>query len=131
MQINTKSILPANNISGIKITTTRFGIGERYLCIVSQNQINIMTDKVYQKMYFEAIFNYVLYAPVLEHHPRYCIRQFADLIPYIAYDDVLKSKFIIRGRPTVSNNPNAAEAGAIIVEYANLDDLVNAGWRLN
>ena len=90
-----------------------------------------MQDKVYQKMYFEAIFNYVLYAPVLEHHPGYCIRQFADLIPYIAYDDVMKSKFVIRGRPTVSNNLNALEARAIIAEYANLDDLVNAGWRLN
>jgi len=30
-----------------------------------------MHDKVYQKMYFEAIFNYVLYAPVLESHPDY------------------------------------------------------------
>jgi len=90
-----------------------------------------MTDRVYQKMYFEAIFNYVLYAPVLEHHPHYCIHQFADLIPYIAYDDVMKGKFIIRGRPTGSTNTKASEAGTIIVEYANLDDLVNAGWRLN
>jgi len=82
-------------------------------------------------MYFEAIFNDVLYAPVLEYHPGYCIDQFADLIPYIAYDDVMKRKFIIRGRPTLSNNTIASGAGAVIAEYATLDDLVNAGWRLN
>ena len=82
-------------------------------------------------MYFEAIFNYVLYAPVLEHHPGYCNRQFADLIPYIAYDDVMKSKYIIRGRPHGENNRYDSEAREIIVEYENLDELVNAGWRLN
>jgi len=89
-----------------------------------------MQDKVYQKMYFEAIFNYVLYAPVLEHHPSYCIRQFADLIPYIAFDDVMRSKYIVRGRPTGVANSNDSESREIIARYANLDELVNAGWRL-
>ena len=89
-----------------------------------------MQDKVYQKMYFEAIFIYVLYAPVLEHHPGYCIRQFADLIPYIAFDDVMRSKYIVRGRPPGVTNSTDSESREIIVEYANLDQLVNAGWRL-
>ena len=89
-----------------------------------------MQDKVYQKMYFEAIFNYVLYAPVLEHHPGYCIRQFADLIPYIAFDDVMRSKYIVRGRPPGGTNSTDSESREIIVKYANLDELVNAGWRL-
>ena len=89
-----------------------------------------MQDKVYQKMYFEAIFNYVLYAPVLEHHPGYCIRQFADLIPYIAFDDVMRSKYIVRGRPAGVANSTDSESVEIIARYANLDELVNAGWRL-
>ena len=90
-----------------------------------------MQDQVYQKMYFEAIFNYVLYAPVLERHPAYCIRQFSDLEPYISYNDIMHSKYIIRGRPTGENNRFDSEAREIIVEYENLDELVNAGWRLN
>ena len=81
-------------------------------------------------MYFEAIFNYVLYAPVLEYHHGYCIRQFADLIPYIAFDDVMRSKYIIRGRPTGVTNSTDSKSGEIIARYANLDELVNAGWRL-
>ena len=90
-----------------------------------------MTDRIYQKMYFETIFNYVLYAPVLEHHPEFCIHQFADLIPYISYDDVRNGRYIIRGRPACAVDRFDLEARAIIVEYANLDDLVDAGWRLN
>ncbi|NEW80790.1 MAG: hypothetical protein GZ094_00265 [Mariniphaga sp.] len=89
-----------------------------------------MHDKVYQKMYFEAIFNYILYAPVLESHPDYCIRQFADLIPFIAYDDVMRSKYIVRGLPPGVTDPNESGSGEIIARYANLDELVNAGWKL-
>jgi len=57
----------------------------------------------------------------LEHHPGYCIRQFADLIPYIAFDDVMRSKYIIRGRPTGVTNSTDYESGEIIARYANLD----------
>ena len=89
-----------------------------------------MQDKVYQKMYFEAIFNYVLYAPVLEYHPSYCINQFSDLIPYISYDDIINHRIIIRGRSESENERFDSEARPIIIRYESLDDLVNAGWRL-
>ena len=89
-----------------------------------------MSDKIYQKLYFEAIFNHDLYAPVLEPHPEYCILQFSDSVPYISYDDVINNKYIIRGRPT-GEHPSVSDAGEIIAEYENLDELVNMGWRLD
>ena len=89
-----------------------------------------MQDTIYQKMYFEAIFSCVLYAPVLEHHPEYCINQFSDSVPYISYDDIINSRYIIRGRSSGDNDRFDSQARAIIIRYENLDDLVNAGWRL-
>ena len=90
-----------------------------------------MSDKIYQKLYFEAIFNHDLYAPVLEPHPDYCVLQFSDSVPYTSYDDVINNKYIVRGRPAGEDNPSVPYAGEIIAEYENLDELVNKGWRLN
>lgn len=90
-----------------------------------------MEDHEYQKKQLERIFNGALLAPVFHRHPDYCINQFAKLIPYISFDDVMDYKYIIRGRPTGEHNPYDTEEREIIAEYHSLDELVNAGWRLD
>jgi len=42
----------------------------------------------------------------------------------------MRSKYIIRGLPPGVTNPSESESGEIIARYANLDELVNAGWKL-
>ena len=91
-----------------------------------------MEDHEYQKYYLERIFSSALIAPVFHRHPKYCINQFSDLIPYISYDDVMGYRYIIRGRPLMAEmNLYDFEAREIIAEYDSIDELVNAGWRLD
>ena len=91
-----------------------------------------MEEHKYQKYHLERIFNEVLFAPVFHRNPKYCINQFSDLIPYISYDDVMGYKYIIRGLPILAEpNHYDSEAREIIAEYKNLEELVNAGWRLD
>lgn len=90
-----------------------------------------MEDHEYQKKNLERIFNGALLAPVFHRNPVYCINQFSDLIPYISYSDVMGDKYIIRGRPKGEYNPYDTEEREIIAEYHSLDELVNAGWRLD
>jgi hypothetical protein len=84
-----------------------------------------------QKKYLEAIFNGALCAPVFARHPELCINQFSDSVPYISFNDVMAKRYIIRGRPPGEYNPYDAKERGIIAEYQSIDELVNAGWRLD
>ena len=90
-----------------------------------------MEDKEYQKKNLEAIYNAASMAPVFKSNPKYCIGKYADLIPYISYDDVMNYKFIIRGRSLNEHNSFDAEEREIIVKYDSLIDLISDGWRLD
>lgn len=90
-----------------------------------------MEDKEYQKKNLEAIFSAASLAPVFKSNPKHCIGKFADLIPYISYDDVMNYKFIIRVRPIGEQNSFDAKEREIIAEYDSLESLVNDGWRLD
>ena len=96
-------------------------------------RINItkMEDYNYQKKLLQRIYSEASLAPVFKENPKYCFNQFADMMPYIAYKDILGNKYIIRGRPSGIFNPYDSEERAIIAEYKSLDELVNDGWRLN
>jgi len=89
-------------------------------------------DISYQKGKIEQIFINGSCAPVFKQNRKYCIGKFESQTPYIAYDDVMGNKFIIRGRPSGSPfNSFDNEKRVIIVEYQNSNDLVNDGWRLD
>ncbi len=91
-----------------------------------------MEDKEVQKKNLEIIFRDASLAPVFKCHPKYCIGEFASATPYIAYDDVIDEKYIIRGRELSSKrNSFDNEKRKIIVEYASLDELIDDGWRLD
>lgn len=91
-----------------------------------------MKDLEYQKYHLERIFSGWLFAPVFKHHPELCINQFEKSVPFISYDDVHDYNYIIRGRPLMAeNNHFDSEPREIIAEYKSIDELVNAGWRLD
>jgi hypothetical protein len=90
-----------------------------------------MEDKEYQKKNLEAIYSAASMAPVFKSNPKYCIDKFADLTPYISFNDVMSCKFIIRGRSIGENNSFDSQARDIIAEYDSLESLINDGWRLD
>ena len=91
-----------------------------------------MDDKEYQKKNLEKIYRDASLAPAFKQHPKYCTGDFAEVTPYIAYDDVRLMKFIIRGRELGSKfNSFDNEKRQIIVEYTSLEELINDGWRLD
>lgn len=90
-----------------------------------------MDDKEFQKKNLEAIYNTASMAPVFKSNPKYCTGKFADLTPYISYNDVMGYKFIIRGRPIGVHNSFDAQEREIIAEYDSLESLVNDGWCLD
>ena len=84
-----------------------------------------------QKKNLEAIFRSAYFAPIFKPNPKYCKNEFADVTPYISYKDVVKNKFLIKGSPIGSRNGADLGIRDIIVEYSNIDDLVNDGWQLD
>ena len=90
-----------------------------------------MDDKEYQRKNIEAIYSAASMAPVFKQNSKYCINKFADLTPYISYNDVMSYKFIIRGRPSGEQNSFDAQERDIIAEYDSIESLVNDGWRLD
>lgn len=75
------------------------------------------------------IFNAASMAPVFKKNPKYCTGNFADLTPYISYNDVLNYKYIIRARPLGENNSFDSEERDIITQYDSIEQLVKDGWR--
>ena len=90
-----------------------------------------MNDKSFQKKSLEAIFIKPTYAPLFKSNPQYCVNQFSHLTPYISYNDIINNKFIIRGSPVGANNMKDSKQREIIIEYGNIDELVNDGWKLD
>ena len=90
-----------------------------------------LSDFEYQKKNLEAIYSAASMAPVFKSNPKHCTGKFADLTPYISYNDVMSYKFIIRGRPNDEHNSFDFQEREIIAEYDSLESLVNDGWRLD
>jgi len=89
------------------------------------------SDFEYQKKNLEAIYSAASMSPVFKSNPKYCTGKFAELTPYISYNDVMSYKFIIRGRPVGEVNTFDAKDREIIAEYDSLESLVNDGWHLS
>ncbi len=90
-----------------------------------------MDNKNHQKKRLISIFKEAAFAPIFKHHPTYCIDRFAELTPYISYDDVVDNKFSIRGCPIGSGNSFDSGEREIIIEYATIDELLDDGWQLD
>jgi len=91
-----------------------------------------MEDIEFQKKHLGLIYRDASMAPCFKGNPKYCIGKFADVTPYIRYDDVMNHLFVIRARPYgESINSFDNEERQIIVEYDSMDSLINDGWRLD
>jgi hypothetical protein len=90
-----------------------------------------MEDEEYQKKNLVAIYSAATFAPVFLTNPKHCKDQFADLTPYISYNDIMNYRYIIRGRPHGEHNSFDDQEREIIVEYNSIESLVNDGWRLD
>lgn len=77
------------------------------------------------------IFHTASMTPVFKQNPKYCTGKFADLTPYISYNDVRNYKYIIRARPFYENNSFDSEERDIIIQYDSIEQLVKDGWRLD
>ena len=90
-----------------------------------------MNDNSIQLKTLKAIFQEASFAPLFKRNPKHCVRQFANLTPYISYDDLRNNKYIIRGSSIGTKNANNSERRIVIVEYADIDELINDGWQLD
>ncbi len=71
-------------------------------------------------------------APIFRPNRKYCAGATADLIPYIAYSDVMARQLIIRSQPSelpLSNFCN--EKHKILAQYPDLEALLHDGWVLD
>ena len=90
-----------------------------------------MDDRSYQIKNIENIFSAGSFAPVFQNNPKYSIGEFANLTPYIAYDDVMEYNYIIRGRSLMEPINNFdSEKRIIIAKYDSIESMVDDGWRL-
>jgi hypothetical protein len=90
-----------------------------------------MDDKDFQKKRLERIFRDGSFAPLFKRNPKHCVNKFADLTPYISYNDIKRNQILIRGCPI--GKPNYIDSGQrdVIISYGSIDELVNDGWRLD
>lgn len=109
-----------NNIPDIDISTNE-----------QQTKVKQETDNEYQVRNIRNIFNSASMSPVFKRNENYCIGNFANMTPYIAYNDVHNDKYIIRARPFSENNSFDSEEREIIKEYSSIESLVHDGWRLD
>ena len=94
--------------------------------------IQIWTTTIkYQIKNLDHIYATAMFAPVFKNNPKYCVGKFQDLTPYIAYDDVMNNKYIIRGRPVSITSNFDNEKREIISSYTSMEELVMDGWRLD
>ena len=89
-----------------------------------------MEDKEIQKKRLESVLREASFAPILKQHRKYCIDRFAGLTPYISYKDLINNKLLIKGCPIGSINITDSGLREIIIEYRNIEELVNDGWQL-
>ena len=107
------------------IPTISILIDEPLKVIVEDNEI------AYQMKNLKAIYKTANFAPVFKKNPKYCINDYAALTPYIAYDDIMHNRYIIRGRLNGEFSSFDNEKSEIIAKYSNIDELVNDGWQLD
>ena len=88
------------------------------------------SDFDWQVRNIENIFHAASMSPVFKINSKYCKEQFANVTPYISYNDVLNDKYIIRARPHGENNSFDSEEREIIKQYKSIEELVKDGWRL-
>jgi hypothetical protein len=105
-------------------------------------EIEIETDKNSTLVKEESDFDWqvrnitnIFYAasmsPVFKLNSKYCTGKFADLIPYISYNNIRNNEYIIRARPLGENNSFDSKERDIIIQYDSIEQLVKDGWRLD
>lgn len=121
----------------IKLGTEKITIKESEVETVTDYKLNIKEASIpkeendernYQRKNLEEIYFEASLAPIFKSNAKYCVGQFAERTPYIAYGDVMNFKFIIRATDDYNNK---SESNPIIVEYESIEELVIDGWRLD
>ena len=69
-------------------------------------------------------------SPVFKVNSKYCKNQFANMTPYISYNDVRNDKYVIRSRSLEKNNSFDSVESDVIIQYDCIEQLVKDGWRL-
>lgn len=88
-------------------------------------------DKLFQKNNLEIIFRDAKFAPTFRKHPLFCVGEFEDTSPYIAYDDVINYRFIIRARQLGEFSQYDNNLRTVIKEYKSIEEIVDDGWKLD
>ncbi len=88
------------------------------------------TDKEYQIKNLQRIFNDGALSPIFKENPKYPT---SNGVYRISYDDVMNYKFVIRHDEDFSGDGTRFwnKDTEIIVEYKNIEELVDDGWRLD
>ena len=92
---------------------------------------NPKNDFVFQRRALERLFDDASLAPIFRMNKKYFSEKYKDMVPYIAYDDVMGRKYIIRWRPNDVTNSFHNEKGEIIAEYKSIEEIVKDGWELD
>lgn len=93
---------------------------------ISQEDI----DKSYVEL-IDAAFNNAAYPIILKPNTKYMTDQYENMIPYIAYQDVIKGRCRVRAFPSEDVPTYTSTEGDILVEYDSTKDMVNDGWRID
>lgn len=87
----------------------------------------MITDKEYQTINLERIFNDGALSPMFKSNPKYPV----EGVSRIAYSDIMDHKYVIRHDKDSSDNSFWSEDAEILVEYKSIKYLVDDGWRLD
>lgn len=86
-----------------------------------------MTDGERQSDILQRIFAEARFSPKFRENPK-----FEGWAPFIAYDDVLAGRIVIReGDDETIMSPYANKKNRLIASYPNLQALVEDGWELD
>lgn len=88
-------------------------------------------EDTYQIKNIQSIYDHATMSPVFKKNAKYSINEFKNMMPYIAYNDILNYMYIIRARPSNVFNSFDTEERTIIKEYNSIEEMVKDGWRLD
>lgn len=80
---------------------------------------------------FAKIFSDAAFPITLHSNPKYCIGENESGTPYIAYDDVMGNRYVIRMLPAGRIPSYLDNEGNIVAEYPDMEMMVRDGWMLS
>ena len=88
---------------------------------------------------FQQAYDDALFSPLLKWNLKYKTKEFDGMAPYICINDICNYKYVVCAIPDAEVTKMRHEYGMlqelnrrkVIVEYNSIEEMVEAGWRLD